>query len=80
VPTVDAKMMVTGGEVMVRAVNDAPGPARMVVVPTPYTATIEEICASPTDAIGLIPASGCGLANDVAGVDVSQPAARARVL
>jgi phosphonate transport system substrate-binding protein len=76
VPSVDANMIVTGGEVMAQALNEATGLTFEVVVPTSYAATIEEMCASPSDTIGFIPAFGYVLANDLCGVDVSQRAVR----
>jgi phosphonate transport system substrate-binding protein len=76
VPSVDANMIVTGGEVMSQALNEATGLTFEVVVPTSYAATIEEMCASPTDTIGFIPAFGYVLANDLCGVDVAFRAVR----
>src|SRR5262245_29013515 len=49
VPSVDANIIVTGGDVMASALHDATGLEFEVTVPTSYAATIEEICASPTD-------------------------------
>lgn len=76
VPSVDANMIISGGEVMAEALNAATGLTFEVVVPTSYAATIEEMCASPSDTIGFIPAFGYVLANDLCGVDVSQRAVR----
>lgn len=76
VPSVDANMIVTGGDIMAQALNEATGLTFEVVVPTSYAATIEEMCASPTDTIGFIPAFGYVLANDLCGVDVSMRAVR----
>jgi phosphonate transport system substrate-binding protein len=47
-----------------------------VVVPTSYAATIEEMCASPTDTIGFIPGLGYALASQLCGVDVAFKAIR----
>jgi phosphonate transport system substrate-binding protein len=47
-----------------------------VVVPTSYAATIEEMCASPTDTMGFIPGLGYALANQQCGVDVAFKAVR----
>jgi phosphonate transport system substrate-binding protein len=69
-------MIISGGEVMAQALNEATGLTFEVVVPTSYAATIEEMCASPSDTIGFIPAFGYVLANDLCGVDVSQRAVR----
>lgn len=76
VPSVDANMIVTGGEVMAAALNEATGLTFEVVVPTSYAATIEEMCASPADTMAFIPAFGYVLANDLCGVDVSFKAVR----
>ena len=76
VPSVDANVIVTGGEVMAAALNEATGLTFEVVVPTSYAATIEEMCASPSDTMAFIPAFGYVLANDLCGVDVSFKAVR----
>ncbi|MBN8580482.1 MAG: phosphate/phosphite/phosphonate ABC transporter substrate-binding protein [Anaerolineae bacterium] len=76
VPSVDANVIVTGGEVMAAALNEATGLTFEVVVPTSYAATIEEMCASPEDTMAFIPAFGYVLANDLCGVDVSFKAVR----
>lgn len=76
VPSVDANVIVTGGEVMATALNEATGLNFEVVVPTSYAATIEEMCASPADTMAFIPAFGYVLANDLCGVDVSFKAVR----
>lgn len=76
VPSVDANVIVTGGEVMATALNEATGLTFEVSVPTSYAATIEEMCASPTDTMAFIPAFGYVLANDLCGVDVSFKAVR----
>ena len=47
-----------------------------VSVPTSYAATIEEMCASPDDTIGFIPAQGYVLANNRCGVTVGGAAVR----
>jgi phosphonate transport system substrate-binding protein len=69
-------MIISGGEVMAKALNEATGLTFEVVVPTSYAATIEEMCASPSDTIGFIPAFGYVLANDLCGVDVAFRAVR----
>ncbi len=76
VPSVDANVIVTGGEIMADALNEATGLTFEVSVPTSYAATIEEMCASPTDTIAFIPAFGYVLANDLCGVDVAFRAVR----
>lgn len=76
VPSVDANVIVSGGEVMANALNEATGLNFEVSVPTSYAATIEEMCASPTDTMAFIPAFGYVLANDLCGVDVAFRAVR----
>ncbi|GAB4582045.1 MAG: hypothetical protein Fur0022_47980 [Anaerolineales bacterium] len=76
VPSVDANVIVSGGEVMAQALNEATGLHFEVSIPTSYAATIEEMCASPTDTMAFIPAFGYVLANDLCGVDVAFKAER----
>ena len=71
VPSVDANQIVTGGEVMANALNEATGLTFEVVVPTSYAATVEEMCASPTDTMAFIPGLGYAIASQLCGVDVS---------
>lgn len=76
VPSVDAQVIVSGGEIMANALNEATGLTFEVSVPTSYAATIEEMCASPTDSMGFIPGLGYVLANQLCGVDVAYKAIR----
>jgi phosphonate transport system substrate-binding protein len=76
VPSVDAGVIVSGGEVMAEALNQATGLTFKVDVPTSYAATIEAMCASPEDTIGFIPALGYVLANNRCGVEVGGAAVR----
>jgi phosphonate transport system substrate-binding protein len=76
VPSVDANIIVTGGQVMADALTAATGLSFEVTVPTSYAATIEEMCASPTDTIAFIPALGYALASQQCGVDVAFKAVR----
>ena len=76
VPSVDAQQIVSGGEIMAKALNEATGLTFEVVVPTSYAATIEEMCASPTDTMGFIPGLGYALASQLCGVDVAFKAVR----
>jgi phosphonate transport system substrate-binding protein len=76
VPSVDANVITTGGEVMAQALNEATGLNFEVVVPTSYAATIEEICASPTDTMAFIPGLGYAIASQQCGVDVAFKAIR----
>ena len=76
VPSVDAGVIVSGGEVMAKALEDATGLVFEVAVPTSYAATVEAMCASPTDTMGFIPALGFVLANQKCGVEVGAAAVR----
>lgn len=76
VPSVDAGVIVSGGEVMAQALTEATGLNFKVDVPTSYAATIEAMCASPEDTIGFIPALGYVLANNRCGVEVGAAAVR----
>jgi phosphonate transport system substrate-binding protein len=76
VPSVEAEVIVTGGEVMKEALEDATGLSFEVSVPTSYAATIEEMCASPENTMGFIPGLGYVLASNRCGVDVSFKAVR----
>ncbi|GAB4435104.1 MAG: hypothetical protein Fur0044_32390 [Anaerolineae bacterium] len=76
VPSVDAGVIVTGGEVMAEALNKATGLTFKVDVPTSYAATVEAMCASPENTIGFIPAFGYVLANNRCGVEVGMAAVR----
>jgi phosphonate transport system substrate-binding protein len=76
VPSVDANQIVTGGEVMANALNEATGLTFEVVVPTSYAATVEEMCASPTDTMAFIPGLGYAIASQLCGVDVAFKAVR----
>lgn len=76
VPSVDVDVIVSGGEVMANSLKDATGYEFEVSVPTSYAATIEEMCASPDDTIGFIPAQGYVLANERCGITVGGAAVR----
>jgi multiple sugar transport system substrate-binding protein len=76
VPSVDTQVITTGGAVMAAALKEATGLEFEVSVPTSYAATIEEMCASPTDTMGFIPGLGYVLANQLCGVDVAFKAVR----
>lgn len=76
VPSVDANIITTGGEVMAAALNEATGLTFEVTVPTSYAATIEEMCASPTDTMAFIPGLGYAIASQQCGVDVAFKAIR----
>ena len=76
VPSVDAQLIVAGGEVMDDALTEATGLEFEVSVPTSYAATIEEMCANPADTMGFIPAFGYVLASQLCQVDVAFKAVR----
>jgi len=68
VPSVDVDFMIAGGDLIAQALNEATGLYFEASVPTSYAATIEEMCASPENTIGFIPAMGYALANQLCGV------------
>ncbi|GAB4543675.1 MAG: hypothetical protein Fur002_16160 [Anaerolineales bacterium] len=76
VPSVDANVITTGGDVMAKALNEATGLTFEVVAPTSYAATIEEMCASPADTMAFIPGLGYAIASQLCGVDVAFKAVR----
>jgi phosphonate transport system substrate-binding protein len=61
--------MIAAGGTIEQALNDATGLFFQVTVPSSYTATIEEMCASPDDTIGFLPAIGYVLANQLCDVE-----------
>jgi basic membrane protein A len=69
VPSVDVDFMIESGALIEDGLKEATGLEYKVSVPTSYAATIEEMCASPTDTIGFIPAFGYVLANQLCGVE-----------
>ena len=69
VPSVDVDFMISSGELIEQAILAATGLVVDVSVPTSYAATIEEMCASPNNTIGFIPAMGYALANELCGVE-----------
>lgn len=76
VPSVDVDVLISSGEVLADALSEATGLSFEVSVPTSYAATIEEMCASPDDTIGFIPALGYVLANNRCGVTAGAAAVR----
>ena len=69
VPSVNVNFMIENGDAIEEFLNEATGLVYEVSVPTSYAATIEEMCASPTDTIGFIPAMGYALASELCGVE-----------
>jgi phosphonate transport system substrate-binding protein len=76
VPSVEASVIVSGGEVMAQALEAATGLKFDVFVPTSYAATVEAMCASPGNTMGFIPAAGYVIASDRCGVEVAAAAVR----
>ncbi len=76
VPSLEAATIVSGGEIMAEALNEATGLTFEVSVPTSYAATIEAMCASPDNTIGFIPAAGYVIASNRCGVEVEAAAVR----
>jgi len=76
VPSVDIDFMIESGELIEQGLNEATGLYYEVSVPSSYAATIEEMCASPEDTIGFIPAMGYVLANGLCGVEPGLAAER----
>ena len=69
VPSVDIDFMISSGDMIETGLKAATGLTFNVSVPTSYAATIEEMCASPTNTIGFIPAMGYVLGNSLCGVE-----------
>ncbi|NWF71294.1 MAG: phosphate/phosphite/phosphonate ABC transporter substrate-binding protein [Chloroflexi bacterium] len=76
VPSVEAETITTGGQIMADALEAATGLNFEVSVPTSYAATVEAMCASPSNSIGFIPAAGYVIANQRCGVNISLQAVR----
>jgi len=76
VPSVDTDFMIASGDLIEEGLFDATGLYFDVSVPTSYAATIEEMCASPDDTVGFIPAFGYVIAHDLCGVQLGIAAAR----
>ena len=76
VPSVEASVIVSGGDVMAQALEEATGLQFEVSVPTSYAATVEAMCASPDNSMGFIPAAGYVIANNRCGVEVGAAAVR----
>lgn len=76
VPSVEAEVIVSGGDVMRTALEEATGLVFEVSVPTSYAATIEEMCAATDRTMGFIPGLGYVLASNLCGVDVAFKAVR----
>ncbi|MEZ5175230.1 MAG: phosphate/phosphite/phosphonate ABC transporter substrate-binding protein [Acidimicrobiia bacterium] len=71
VPSVSAEEIIAGGEILKETLEEATGLTYEVSVPTSYAATINEMCASPENTIGFIPATAYVLGNDLCGIEVA---------
>jgi len=76
VPSVNVDVMIESGDAIEEMLNEATGLVYEVSVPTSYAATLEEMCASPTDTIGFIPAMGYALASNMCGVEPALASSR----
>jgi phosphonate transport system substrate-binding protein len=71
VPSVNAEEIIAGGQLLKETLEEATGLVFEVSVPTSYAATVEEMCASPDNTIGFIPAQAYVLASELCDVEVS---------
>lgn len=69
VPSTDADEIIAGGELLKAVLEVETGLSFEVDVPTSYGAVVEEMCASPDDTIGFIPAQAYVIASDLCGVE-----------
>jgi phosphonate transport system substrate-binding protein len=76
VPSGEVEVIVTGGELVRQALEEATGLNYEVFVPTSYAATIEAMCAAPGESMGFIPAAGYVIANNRCGIEVEAAAVR----
>lgn len=76
VPSVDVDFIIDSADIVAQAFSDATGLVFEASVPTSYAATIEEVCASPSDTIAFLPALAYTLASDYCGVEPGIAAAR----
>jgi phosphonate transport system substrate-binding protein len=68
--------MLESGDAIEEMLTEATGLVYEVSVPTSYAATLEEMCASPTDTVGFIPAMGYALASQLCGVEPALASSR----
>jgi len=71
VPSVSAEEIIAGGELLDSTLEAATGLTFDVGVGSSYAAVIEEMCASPDDTIGFIPAQAYVLGSDLCGIEVA---------
>ena len=76
VPSVSAEEIIAGGEILKGVLEESTGLVYEVSVPTSYAATISEMCASPEDTVGFIPATAYVIGNDECGIEVAMKSLR----
>jgi phosphonate transport system substrate-binding protein len=76
VPSVEAQVLIEGGEVLRTVLEDATGLSFEVSIPTSYAAAIEAMCAAPDVSMGFIPAGGYVVGNNRCGIEVHAAAVR----
>lgn len=76
VPSVSAEEIIAGGEILEATLEAETGLHFEVGVPTSYAATLEEMCASPDDTIGFIPAQAYVLGSNKCGIEVALKSVR----
>ena len=76
VPSVSAEEIIAGGEILKGVLEESTGLVYEVSVPTSYAATISEMCASPENTVGFIPATAYVIGNDECGIEVAMKSLR----
>ncbi len=76
VPSVSAEEIIAGGDILKGVLEEATGLVYEVSVPTSYAATISEMCASPENTVGFIPATAYVIGNDECGIEVAMKSLR----
>jgi phosphonate transport system substrate-binding protein len=76
VPSVSAEEILAGGEILEGVLEESTGLVYEVSVPTSYAATISEMCASPENTVGFIPATAYVIGNDECGIEVAMKSLR----
>ena len=76
VPSVAADEIIAGGEVLKQFLEAETGLFFDVSVGSSYAAVLEEMCASPDDVMGFIPAQAYVLGSDLCGIEVSHKSIR----
>jgi phosphonate transport system substrate-binding protein len=71
VPSVSQEEILAGGELLDQTLEAETGLSFEVSVPTSYAAVLEEMCASPENTMGFIPAQAYVLGSDKCGVSVA---------